>query len=391
MFDTYKITALLAALFIFSPALALAQDGESAKSTEEKSEESDEETPKEEVAEAIDKDGDEEIDEQEALAAGQPLAAASSKAWTIGASLRTRIGQGTFVRLENEGTNDAELGLESSNAYDRVSLNGSASFSYSFLKQFIATGSIGVSQWLTSGGGANYPYETRLSDLSLDIFWFGKTLEKTRTNFSVDLGASLPTSRFSRAASTRVDPFAVFIMRQPLFGKMFFVGSLVTGKTFHKYTSPTADLDKIDDANPLFRANGAEDLGDGIVAMAGRNTEYFLAPTIGFNFIVLPKMTASIRYRYARFWTYKLDDIGDCETDDLCKGVSRGNRGVGDQTSGSIGVNYQLSKNFFLNGSLSSSQPPKTSDNASFRFPFWNFEGAASNRSAVSLGLTFNY
>ena len=404
MFDTHKMTALLAALLFCAPGLATAQEeggkgGSQQQSDDKKSSKDDgpdlddELEPEEEVVETVDEDGDEEIDAQEALAAGQPLAAASSKAWTIGASLSTRIGQGTFVTLENEGQNDAEFGGDSSNAYDRVNMNLGASFSYAFLDQFIATTNIGVSQWLTAGGGVNDAYETRISDLSFDIFWFGKSIEKTRTNFSVDVGGSFPTSRFSRAATVIFDPFAAFIIRQPLLGKMFFVGSFVVSKTFHRKTSPVADLNsnRIDDANPLFRANGAEDLGDGLVAIGGRNTEYAIAPTIGFNFIVLPKMTASVRYRYARFWTYAIDDIQDCENDPRCGLYGDSGRGVGDQVSGSIGVNYQLSKHFFLNGSLSSAQSPKTADNSSFRFPFWNFEGAASNNSAINLGLTFNY
>lgn len=406
MFDTHKITALLAALlFVSTPGLAMAGDGEDGSQPDKQEKKDSSSTkddgpdtdgklePDEDVVETVDEDGDEEIDAQEALAAGQPLAAASSKAWTIGASLGTRIGQGTFVTLENEGQNDAEFGGESSNAYDRVNMNLGVSFSYAFFDQFIATTNIGMSQWLTAGGGVNDAYETRISDLSFDIFWFGHTFEKTRTNLSVDVGGSFPTSRFSRAATVRFDPFAAFIVRQPLLGKMFFVGSLVVSKTFHRLTSPAADLNsgRIDDANPLFRANGAEDLGDGIVAIAGRNTEYALLPTIGFNFIVLPKMTASVRYRYGRFWSYAIDDIADCENDPKCSLYGKSGRGVSDQVSGSIGVNYQLSKHFFLNGSLSSSQSPKTSDNASFRFPFWNFEGAANNNSAINLGLTFNY
>ncbi len=383
----HKITSLLAALLFLAPGAAFAQDDDAEVVTEP--------DPDEEVVETVDQDDDEDIDEQEALAAGQPLAAASNKAWNVGVSLGTRISQGTFASLENEGQNDAnpatEIGGSSANAYDRISTSLSISGSLVFLEQFIGTLNISGSQWLSQGGGVTYPYERRISDLSLDVFWFGKTFEKTRTNVSVDLGASFPTSRFSRAATTIVDPFAVFIVRQPLLGRMFFVGSIVGGKTFHRFTSPTADINKIREADIFFREDGAENIGNGIVAIAGRNTEYSIAPTIGFNFIVLPKMTASVRYRYARFWSYKGAVEEDCDTDPFCNQYAAGGRGVGDQSSGSIGVNYQLSKNFFLAGSLSSAQQPKTADNASFRFPFWNFEGAAANNSAINLRLTFNY
>lgn len=388
MLNPHKIISLLAVLLILTPGAAFAQDDDEAAAEEEAPKA--EAKTKKKVAKVDDAD-DGDIDEQEALAAGQPLAAASNKIWNVGATLSTRIGQGTFVRLENQDALDAEFGGDSSNAYDRVSASLSLSGSLVLFKQFIATANMSATQWVTEGGGTTYPNELRISDASIDIFWFGKTFEKTRTNLSVDVGANFPTSRFSRAASVIVDPFAVFILRQPLLGKMFFVGSLVTGKTFHRFTSPTADLNKRDDGNPLFRANGAEDLGDGIVAIGGRNTEYFLAPTVGFNFIVLPKMTASVRYRYARFWSYEGLIPEECAADEFCNPNASGGRGVGDQVSGSIGVNYQLSKNFFLGGGISSAQRPKTSDNASFRFPFWNFEGAAANSSAINARLTFNY
>ena len=381
MFKRYRFTSLLATLLLLGASTsAWAQDADG------------EVEPEEEVVEVVDADGDEEIDAQEALAAGQPLAAASNKSWNIGASLSMTVGQGTFVRLENEGENDAALGLDSSSAYDRINTNLGLSASYIFLDQFIGTLSMSGTQWLTPGGfGANEPYERRISDLTLDIFWFGKTFEKTRSNISADVGVSFPTSRISRAANTIVNPFALLILRQPLLGRrMFFVGQLIGSKTFNTTTSPSVDLNEVD-ADVLFRPNGTENLGDGLVAIGGRNTEYAFLPTFGFNFIVLPKMTASIRYRYARFWSYKGLIPEDCEQDPLCNQNASGGRGVGDQVSGSVGLNYQVSRFFFLNGSLSSAQTPKTADNTSFRFPFWNFEGAAANASSVNLGLTFNY
>ena len=38
-----------------------------------------------------------------------------------------------------------------------------------------------------------------------------------------------------------------------------------------------------------------------------------------------------------------------------------------------------------------SAMPPKTSDNRPFRFPFWNMEGAAANRSSLYISLGASY
>lgn len=398
MCDKRLIIGLVAGFLASTPGLLAAQQTQAAAPSVSQEGEGDgettDETPTGGIAETTES-ADEEAEEadpgstdqnaQQALATGGPLLS-QDKAWTISASLGTRVGQGTFANLTNDTLDNGNL----SSTGNRATLSANLSPSYT-LGNFVGSASMGVTQNLTRGGDPNGPYRTRISDLSFDVFWYGKTFEKTRTNISTDIGFSLPTSKFSRATSMWADTFLSVILRQPLIGRMFFVGSVTGGKTFHRYTSPVANLYEIDDSNVLFRANGAENLGDGLVAIDGRNTEYGLYTSAGFNFIVLPKMTASIRYRYSRFWSYKGEIPEDCATDPLCSPNAQGGRGVGDQSAGSIGVNYQLSPNFFLNGSLSSNQSPKTADNRSFRFPFWNFEGAAANNSAVSVGLSFVY
>ena len=327
-------------------------------------------------------------DNQEALAAGVPIVSADRN-WTLSASIGTRIGQGTFVDPSND--TDLDVG-EGSNSFDLASMFYSFRPSYT-LGNFVINSSISLTHFLTAAGQSlsppNEPNDIRISDLSFDLFWFGKTF-KTGTNISLDVGFSLPLSPASRISTMIIDPFIAGIIRQPIFRRIFLVGSVAGGKTFHRFTSPVSDLSDAGEDNLLFRANGAEDLGDGLIAVGGRNIEFFLSSRATAAVILTRNLNVSMSYRYATFWTYK---AGIDEEDEFTprNGMADTGRGRGDIVSGSIGTSYQPLPWLFLSASLSSVQPPKTSDNRSFRFPFWNFEGAAANRSAINFGARVVY
>jgi hypothetical protein len=59
--------------------------------------------------------------------------------------------------------------------------------------------------------------------------------------------------------------------------------------------------------------------------------------------------------------------------------------------STSAKLSYRLNKYLRFSGGIGSFMSPKTTDNKSFRFPFWNTEGAAANRSWVQLGVKATY
>lgn len=395
-----SLAILTGLLLVAAPLNVAAQDdgGEAPAEGEEVAEADEEVTASDEKGEGKDgkkKSAVQEQSAQEALAAGRPIVA-DDRPWTLSAGITTRVGQGTFVNVAPDPDAPEAVcppGFEDcdpDNAYDRWSNFYSLAPSYTF-NNFVLNGSVSWSHWLTDGGGANRPNEIRISDVSFDLFWFGKTIQKTGTNFSVDVGFSLPTSVFSQATSQIVDTFVVGIVRQPLMRRIFLTGAVIGGKTFHRYTTPVVDMAEVGEDNVLFRANGAEELGDGLVSIGGRNTEFVLSGNLTTSVIIAPKLTASVRYRYSRFWTYAGSIPAEGEDDPLRNPNAQGGRGVGDLSAGGVSLNYQVAPWMFLSGGISSSQPPKTSDQLSFRFPFWNFEGAAANRSAISLGARVIY
>ncbi len=348
---------------------------------EEKAEEKKEEDKKDDAKSA-----------QDALAAGQPIVN-QDRNWTFSAFVQTSISQGNFVSPSNDTELSEEVG-DGSNAFGLINMAYGVSPSYT-VGDFIISGSVNWTTWLSQGGDftSNEPGQTRISDTTFDVFWLGHTFESTGTNINLDGGFSLPTSQLSRYTSMIVDTFLSASVRQPVLGRrLFLIGSLSGGKTFHRFTSPVLDSKTAGgdfNENVLFRANGAEDLGDGLVAIDGRNTEYSLSTSVAANIIVIPgTLNASMGYGFTNFWSYA---AGIGERDDLTNPNADTGRGIGQFASGRIGLTYQLPPNFFISAGVRSAQAPKTSDNASFRFPFWNFTGAAANFSSIFASVRFIY
>jgi hypothetical protein len=381
--------ALLGALSL--PGVVFAQDAAPSSDEEKKDEEGVAEGDKKDDEKKDDEKKDDEKNKQptaqQALATGQPIVS-QDRNWTFSAFVQTSIGQGTFVSPTNDSKFSNTVGA-GSNAFNRVNMAYGIGPSYT-IGDYVISGGVSWTTWLSQGGGTNEPGETRISDVSFDCYWQGITFESTGTNINLDGGISLPTSQASRYTSQIVDAFLSASVRQPVLGRrLYLIGSISGDKTFHRFTSPVLDSNQGDfSENVLFRANGAENLGDGIIAIDGRNTEYALGASLGANVIVLPgKLNASIGYGFNTFWSY----AAGLEKDQFTNPNADPGRGVAQQTSARVGLTYQLPPNFYISAGIRSAQTPKTADNSSFRFPFWNFTGAAANNSSVFASVRFIY
>ena len=359
------LAQLFAALVIFAVGTpsAMAQDP---------SNQNDAEITEEEVEE------DEEKDEE-------------SKNWSVGGSVGTRVGQGTFVTPAG----DSELGEvgDPSTAFDRVLMVYSLFPSYSFdpiasskLDDFSVSLSFAFTQWLTQGGGANGPREARFQDIGLSLGWGGHSFEKTGIRLGGGLDFSFPTSVYSQTASTIVATGASLSLSKTFFERLSLSTYVAGGKTFHRFTSPVADISKIGEDNVLFRAGGNEDLGSNLVAIGGLNTEYSLSTGISARVKIVEKLSFSTSYGLGNYWTYKADNDDEFRNQNADSG-----RGFGQSISTRAALSYGFLDYFSLSGGISSAMAPKTSDNRSFRFPFWNTEGAASNQSSLYLTLSASY
>lgn len=319
---------------------------------------------------------------EEADATIEDAAEKDGKDWSISASLGSTIGQGTFV----DPANDSEwAGLvdDGDNAYDRVNLSLSLRPAYSF-GDYSVSGSFGAVQWLTAGGGANEPGEFRIQDVGLSGGWAGYTIPVIDTQVGAGLSLQLPTSTFSRALNLIVGTSVSGSLSKTFFERLTLSYSLSVGKDFHEREDLTVDAEDVGVENVLFRSGEA--VGGGQYAIGGVLTEWALVNGVSANVKIWEKLSGSVSYALIDSWTY------DWENDDsFTAPLADTGRGHGQATSTGISLSYPVWEHISLSGGIATSQQPKTDDQKSFRFPFWNFDGAARNASAIRLSVTGTY
>lgn len=339
-------------------------------------------------------------------------AQAAGKDWGISFRVGNTIGQGTFVNVSNDsGFTDPDcegppvegcVG-EANNAFDRANLSYGLSGSYQF-GDFSTSASIGLVQWLTAGGGINDAREVRFQDIGLGVGYKGWSIDSIGVNISPSASFTLPTSKLSQISTLILGTSLGVSISKTFFDKLGLSLSIGGGKDFHRFTSPVLDAENLqaevdeqslqEELQPeavIYRAGGSEDLGRGLVALSGVNTEWALSFGLGASIPVYEKLRLSASYGLNTAWTYAFDNEDEFTPD--VPNVQTG-RGVGQGFGTSVTLSYPITLgdvNLGLSGGIRTGGAPKTSDNRSFRFPFWNFSGAASNASALSFAVSASY
>ncbi len=365
------------------------------------------------AAPAFAQDGGEEEVEVEAEA---EVEEEEGKDWSVGFRLGTTIGQGTFVNVSNDTefadencTDPIEQGCvgDASNAFDRVNLGFRLTGGYTLADQFSFGILIGAVQWLTAGGGRNSASEFRWGDIGLSAGWAGYTFDSIGLTIAPELGFTLPTSQVSQYTTLVLGTSASVGLSKTFFDRLGLSLSFTGGKDFHRFNGPVLDPEKLeaDEANAelspeavIYREGGSEDVGRGLVAVGGLNTEYYFVVGAGASIPVWDKLRFSAGYSLETYWTYGGLDAEHPEYGDVTPGLDddgiNDNRGVAQLVRGSVGLGYPVTLGdvgLAFGLGLSTAQYPKTDDNRSFRFPFWNFSGAATNASAISASVTASY
>ncbi len=307
------------------------------------------------------------------------------KPWTIGGSARMSVGQGTFAQVSNDTQWAGEVD-DGSGAFNRVSMNFGLNTSYRW-EDFSFSGSTSVSQGLTAGGSpiANAPYETRMGNIRLGAGWSGYEFEDLGISVRPSISASLPSSATSRAQTLILGTSASVGLSKTFFNNLTLSYSLGGSRSFFRYTSPVLQTERVGEENVLIRMDGAEAVEPGRFAIGRVNTPWGMSNNLSASFR-LGRVGANVSYTYTRRWSYAWTEEDDFTSDIQCVG-----RCVGDGMSGAIGLSYRLNDTRSLSGGLNTGGTPKTADQQSFNFPFWNFNGASANRSSIALGLSGSY
>ncbi|MFU8804688.1 MAG: hypothetical protein ACNA8W_12815 [Bradymonadaceae bacterium] len=306
------------------------------------------------------------------------------KAWNVSGLIRTGIGQGTFAQTSNDTEWEGEI-ESGAGAFNRVNMLFALTPSYS-LGDFSFSGTIAVVQWLTAGGGMNAPYETRLQDTSLSAGWSGHTFESSKIRVAPSVTLTLPTSTLSRTQTLIADTSASVGISRNFFERLTLSYGLAGGKSFHQYTTPVVNIERIGMENALYRPGGAEDIEPGRIAIGGYNSEYMVGNSLSAGMRLWGDFSASASYGLYTYWTYRTPDADEFTNERSCTG-----RCTAQITSNVLALSYKVNDWMGLQGRLMTQQPPKTADNKSFRFPFWNFTGAAANYSYLQFAVSGTY
>lgn len=317
----------------------------------------------------------------------------AQRPWGVTASISTLVGQGTFASPSNDTEWAGEVD-DGSGAWNRWNMVYSITPSYQ-LGDFSFDLTLTWVQWLTSGGGirttsvaggANEPYEFRFQDPSLSVGWKSYTHDGVGVTLTPSASIRLPGDAISRNNTLLADIGAGVTATRSFFDDLTLSASLSGSRWFHRYTSPVLDVDEVGIDNVLYRPGGAEDLEPGRVAVDGYNLQYRLSPVGSASFSMTDSLSASISYGIHNYWTYNV------ERDESLDGEHvRDGRGFSQTAASSVSFSYAATDMLTMALNFNTIQTPKTADNKSYRFPFWNFSNPASNSSGVQFSVQGTY
>ena len=246
----------------------------------------------------------------------------------------------------------------------------------------------GFSQWMSKAGGSNGKYEFRWSDTTIGLSREIRSYKSGEFSvaFNADLSFVLPTSKASINANlyTSIVPSLAASIKLWRF-------SLAYGITYsynaHKYTSVTLDPDDID---VLSRSTGNEIIDSHNIAIGGVLAEHDLANQFVLGIECIRKvLDLSIGFAFADSWTY---DNGTITSDDEFVGKhAKVGRGHSQYSQGSLVLSYKPIKYATVSFGMVSTQPWKTADNKTLRFPWFDTESPSKNYTKFLLSATFQY
>ncbi len=227
--------------------------------------------------------------------------------------------------------------------------------------------------------------QTVFGDIWLN-FGAGK-LQVKSANLTFTAGTTLflPTSLESRAQSKILGlRFSGSVNYEPVkWFSMLYAFSFT--KNFNRFTNTVVDNSDLDIAQ-VSRSGGAESIGGGLVATGSGITEWGLIHDLHFEFSWLEKFSIGLDYIYLQNFSYN-----NFAKNDQSSPYATGGRGYSDTSWTIVDFTYQVLPYLGLSLGWMVIQEPKSADNKSVRFPFWDFSNGASNRQTFYLDVTASF
>lgn len=298
------------------------------------------------------------------------------KSWGVSATIGFDLGLGAFTKNEyaRKVRSRFTMGLEGYYTIPVIDVS-----------IHLATG---FSQWMSKAGGSNGKYEFRWADSSIGFsreIWHYKEGEFS-VGFDAALDFAIPTSTASINTNlyTSIQPTLSASIK---YSRLSLAYAITYSYNAHKYTSVTLDPDEVD---VLSRSTGNEIIDSHNIAIGGVLAEHDLSNTFVLGIDCIKKMLSlSIGLAFSDSWSY---DNGTNTSDDEFVGkYAKVGRGHSQYSQGSIALSYTPIQYVVLSLGMVSTQPWKTADNKTIRFPWFDTESPSKNYTKFLLSASFVY
>jgi hypothetical protein len=226
--------------------------------------------------------------------------------------------------------------------------------------------------------------QLQLLDANLRADYAFGTIPVAEIQTGVGLWLYLPTSDVSQFETLMLGAALRLTLNRKL-GEHFaldFIGTF--RKNFHEYESPVLDASASSPPPVFIRRGGPEDLPGTLVAIGANNVSHYFYNIGWVTWMPIEHMAVILAYGMTNSFTYPT------RRDSLSSMYAVGGAGQRDSAVGVIEVAYELNKRFGLGAGITTLSAPKSEDNQSFRFPFYDFEGTARNFTLFFIDMTIS-
>ena len=306
-----------------------------------------------------------------------PEAEAARTGWNLGLDLDNSVGSGTF---DNPSTS----------ALVTTSLVISPTYAFRLKGVKLSASARGMLSWEYTLPDNEAGRRLSLWDSRLGLAAPALFVEKhSGIAVTPSVGAIIPTSMESRLASmlTALSAAASFSRTLDRVDLLYRV-SVSKGVFFNTQSLASKSNQRDLQGNLTYLGRVNEDYA----ASNGNNLDWSVANSVGVTYRFTENLSASGNLTLVNSWKYAVTDSVDPYTpkalDSNGNPVARVGDGRSDRLVGALGVSYALSDTFGVSAGVSTNGPPKTRDNRSFRFPFFDFVSANDNLTTYSLSLS---
>lgn len=235
-------------------------------------------------------------------------------------------------------------------------------------------------------GGGTERQQVLASDLLLSGTWGELAeVEAVDLTLSAAFGVVFPTSLASDHAGKLLGLQAAVTATFEPSPWLELAYTLTATKNFNRYDVATLDAGDFA-VTPSARPGGAEALGGALTATGAGVTEWGLTHTLWADFAPVEGLSIWLGWSLTQAWTNKA-----IPKDDRSSAHAVGGRGQSDVMTGGLEVGYAVHELLSVALGTSVSQTPKTLDNTSFRFPFWDTTNGSLNRQVFYLATRFTW